>query len=307
MTVSVTFSVTQKQLPHYSGDALENVIVRVFSEDGETFVTQGTTDEDGQLILELADLTTYWVRFFLEEYAFDPRLTIDVDSGASSNEFDVEGQYLAELAPSATNYLCRVQGTVLGAHGAPVSGVRFTFSLTGKPRVVGGRVMVISDVIVESDSDGWVEVELVRNGSYDCVVMGLEDTVYRVQVPDTDACRVTDLIWFYIAELSWDPDEVTLAAGDEEEVSPTVTLSSGTTTPFEMDGDDWFYARSFLDFAIADEGIATYEWNEDDTMTITGVAAGTTTITATVKEDAESKREPSPTRSLASLTITVTG
>lgn len=305
MTVSTTFSLTKKQFPKYTGSALESAIVRVFSEDGETFITQGTTDSSGELVLELPDLTTYWVRFFLETYSFDSKLTIDVDSGAASNTFDVEGQYLMEFPPSASNYLCRASGYVRGADWAPKAGIRMTFSLTGKPRVVGGQVMVTSDLAVVSGADGWIEAELVRNGTYDVVVAGMDDEVLRVQVPDSDSCSITDLIWPYVAALTWSAD-VEVAAGESQTVTATLTLSSGTTTPFTMDNDDLFLARTFLMFTVGDEAVAGFEWSDTDTVTVTGVTAGTTTISATLNEDVEADREPSPTRSLASLSITVT-
>lgn len=309
MATPVTFSVTEEAIPALSGGALEGVTVRVYSEDGLTFVTQGTTDSDGELVLELADLTTYWVRFFKETYSFDTRLLIDVDSGESSNTFDVEGQYLLDYPPSANTYLCRASGYVRGADWAPKPGVIFTFMLTGKPRVVAGQVMVAGDVTVQSKQDGWVEVELVRNSTYDVLIPDLaDDTPMRVQVPDSGAVSITELIWPYIAQLDYSPTSLSLAIDEEEKVTTTVTLSSGVTTPFEMDGGDLFYARSFLQFSLSDDSIVNMRWSpDDDALLIEGKKAGTTTLTATIREDAEADRKPDPTRSLASLTITVTG
>lgn len=302
--VSVTFSITDNTKP--TGAALEDVTVRVFSEDGETFVTQGTTDEDGELVLELTDETTYWVRFFKVGYQFASKLTVDVDSSESSNTFDVEGTDLLEYPPSTNEYLCRASGYVRGADWAPRAGLRMTFMLTGEPRVVADQVMVSSDLITESDDDGWIEVELVQGGTYDVIVQGMDDEVQRVQVPELQAISITHLIWPYTQTLEYGSSSVTVAVDEEEEVSATVTLSSGVTTPFTMDSGDRYSARSFLKFKVEDEDICGITWDDDDNVVIEGKKAGSTTITATVNEDAEVTRLPEPTRSIAELTVTVT-
>lgn len=306
--VAVTFILTAKAFPSYSGKALEGAIVRVYSEDGGTFITYGVTDSAGRVTLDLPDSTTYWVRFFQESYAFDSQLTVDADSGASSNTFSVEGEYLLEYPPSANAYLCRASGYVRGADWAPRAGVRFTFMMTGRPRVVAGQVMVVSDVWVQSDPTGWVEVELVRGGSYDVLVTDMDDELpLRVQVPDAGSVSLTELIWPYVASLEYDVTSLTMSVGDEQTVTPTVTLSSGVTTPYEMDNDDWFYGRSLLEFSSTDAEVAELRWAPDsDSFTVIAKAEGSTTLTAAVREDREAVRFPEPTRNLASLTITVT-
>jgi len=306
MTVSVTFSITSKILPAYTGDALEGAIVRVFSEDGETFVTQGTTDSDGELVLELEDETTYWVRFFKATYEFPTRLTIDVDSSASSNTFDVEGTYLMEHPPSANEYLCRISGYVRGADWAPRSGIPITFSLTGKPRVVAGQVMVTTDVIATSDSEGWIEVELVRNGAYDALITGMEDTTVRVLVPDEQSASITDVLFPYALKLEYGTDAVELEVLEEVAVTATVTLSSGVTTPFELDDNDTYTLSQWVTLEVSDKDVIEYVFDEDDNLVITGKGVGVATITATALETLEVSRTPAPTRSLASLTVTVT-
>ena len=306
--VSVTFAITDDAIP---ANELEGVVVRVFSEDGGTFVTQGETDEAGELVLELEDGTTYWVRFFKIGYQFESKLTVDVESGASSNTFDVEGTDLTVLSPSTVPQLCRIGGYTRDAALAPKGGIRFTFSLTGKPRVVAGQVMVVQDLIGVSDSEGWLEVELVRGSVYDVVVDGIDDSVYRVVVPDRPSCSLTELIWSYVAELvySLDGEEVTsveLAVGEELAVTATVTLSSGLETPYELDDGTERAVGSFVALTVTDPAIVEIEL-DSDTLTLIGKAAGTTTITAEVVDGVETDRLPEPTRAFATLTVAVTG
>ena len=304
--VSVTFNVTQRQLPRFSGIALEGTVVRVFSTDGETFFTQGTTDENGQLVLDLEDNTTYWVRFFKEEHAFESRLSIDVEPDPTPNVFSVEGQNLIETPVSAVPYLCRVTGYARGADGAPRSGVSFEFTLT-RPCIVGGDVMAVSSVIVVSGEDGWVEVELVRDAIYECSVTGMEDQSVQLRVPDEAGCRLTDLIWPYIAELIWTPASVSVAVGESVTVATQILLSSGLRTPFEYEESQTLGAVSFVQLDAEDRSIASVEANPvQDSIIITGESVGTTTIVPVPVTSREAPRVPEPARTLPSLVITVT-
>ena len=193
MSVSTTFAITDDTKP--VGTVLEGVTVRVFSENGETFVTQGTTDADGELVLELEDETTYWVRFFKVAFEFPTKRTVYVDSSEAPNTFDIEGTDLMEHPPSANEFLCRATGYVRGIDWAPRAGIRMTFMGVDRPNVVADHVIVGGDLVVESDADGWIEVELVQGGSYDVVVQGMDDQVLRVQVPEKQAISITHLIW----------------------------------------------------------------------------------------------------------------
>jgi len=306
--VSTTFVVSDDAIPP---NTLESVVVRVFSEDGETFVTEGETDEGGELVLELEDTTTYWVRFFKIGYRFDSQRTVDVDSGAASNTFDVEAIDLTVLPPSTVPELCRVSGYLRGADLAPKKGLRVTFSLTGKPRVVAGEVMVVQDVMAVSDKNGWMEVELVRGGVYDCVIDGMDDSVARVVVPDRTSVKLTELIFPYIYGLTYEVDgdevdAVEIAVDETLDVTATVQLSSGVETPYELDDGTEREAGNFVQITVEDPSIASAVLS-GSTLTLVGIAAGTTTVTAEIADGVETERTPEPTRSLTTLTITVTG
>jgi hypothetical protein len=306
--VPVTLLITDDSI---SQEAVADVVVRFYSEDGSTFVTQAQTDENGELTLDLEDATTYWVRFFKIGYQFESKLTIDVDSGASSNTFDIEAVDLEVLPPSTVPILCRVSGYVAGGDLTPRQGITFTFTLTGSPRVAAGRVMVLQDLVTVTDADGWLEVELVRGGVYDCVVEGQDDVVYRVKVPDRTSIGITDLVWPYLVELVYQQDgvdvtEVSVPVGETVEIDTYVRFSSGVVTPFKYDGDvGWREVSNYLTLLLGDSGIASQTISAG-VMTITGNTVGETTITASVIPNIEAARLPEPTRTLPTLTITVT-
>lgn len=305
--IPVTFVVVDDTLP--IGAPLEDVLVRVYSEDGSTFITEGMTDSDGELVLILDDMTTFWVRLFKPQYAFDSKLLITTDSTASSNTFDVVGRDLVEHPPSAVPYLCRASGYVVNSGGQPTQGAIFEFNATDLPKVANGQGIITSKIIVRSEEDGYVEVELVRGGAYDVIVTAGEDAVVRTKVPEKQAVDITDLVWPYVAGVSFDPTgPLTIAVDDTVEVLPSVLLSSGVTTPFEMDEDEDFRFGRYIRLSVEDESVVRIsQWKESsDTLVLVGKAPGTTKITASLRDGVEAKRLPVPTRAFQELTITVT-
>jgi len=307
MAVLVTIRATDDAMP--SGGTLEDVLVRVYSASGDVFVTEGDTDEDGGVSFLLDDLTTYWVRFFLTGYAFDPRLLIEVDDSASSNTFTAEGRDLTALPPSGVAELCRASGEIVNPFGAPAPSITFVFSLTYPPRplLVGNRYVAPVSAYARSDAEGYFEVDLIRNGLYDVSVEGREDEVWRVKVPDYPAVNVNDLVWPYLAVLEFDEDSLALSAGDEVEVDLTATLSSRVGLPYEREDGTSVLPTDFLEFTSSNETVATVKYDVDaEMLVVTALAAGTATVSASVREGAEPSRQPEPSRSLGSITVTVT-
>lgn len=302
----VTIRVVDNSSP--TGVPLEDVVIRFYDEAGVTFVTEGTTDENGELVILLEDLTTYWIRLFKIEYAFDNRLRIEVDSGAVSNTFRVVGRDLVDLPPSAVPELCRASGYVVNVAGEPHEGAIIAFNATKLPRLVGGRGIVMSKIIVVSQDDGYVEVELVRSGAYDATVQASENEVIRIKVPDAEAININDLIWPYVAQVLWDPEgPIALPVDASISVSPTVVLSTGVQTPFEYDERDRKTFGCYVDLAMSVDGIVELSYNEQtDTLLITGKSPGSVTLSATLKDGVEAVRLPEPTRDFQELTIVVT-
>ena len=309
----VTIVVTDTEIPF--PNPLEGVIVRYWSQDGTTFVTEGTTDENGELTLDLEDFTTYWVRFFSSGYSFDSKLLIEVDS-SESNTFDVVGRDLTEHPPSAVPELCRASGYVVGAHGAPVEGASFYFDGTSLPTVVGGRGIVASKVIVRSDKWGYVEVELVRGGAYDVTVVGHEDTPYRIKVPDDPSVDINDLVWPFVAKVFFDPPgPISMNVGDVIHVTPHALLSCNVETAFGLDEDpyrkdhrnDKRRAVYYVKLKMDNPGLVNFTMKETtDEMTIVASTPGTVRIYAELNQDIEAVRLPAPIRDFQELVIVIT-
>lgn len=306
--VSTTLVVVDDAVPE---NPLEGTVIRVFSADGGTFTTQGTTDEDGELVLELEDATTYWVRFFKIGYAFASTLLIEVDSGGTSNIFDVVGENLTVLSPSTVPILCKASGYVCNPALQPKAGVVITFTLTGKPRVASGMVMVLQDLIVESDEDGWVEVELVRGGVYDCVVAGQDDTVNRVVVPDRSSVSLTELIWPYVVSLNYEYEgtpitDLTLEVGESIDLDAYILLSNGLRTPYDLDVTNEFRdVGDYVTLTISDAAVVVLTLIRG-VLTVEAGEAGEADITAEAIGAYVTDRLPEPVSVLPTLHVIVT-
>jgi len=299
--IPVTFVVVDDSIP--SGLALEGVLVRVYSEDGTTFITEASTDADGRLTLDLPDLTTYWVRFFKVGYAFNSRSTISVD-GSLLNSFDVVARNLTTHSSATDLNLCRVSGYLLNGSGVPTPNVTLYFMLTGKPRVVGGRAMLPSKVYATTDKSGKVSVDLVRNGVYDVWAAGTDDTVYRAVVPDYPNVDITDLLFPIVTTLSLEVPSVTIAKEDSVSVDVLAELSSRVDIPYQLDGGDSVSLSSIL--SIVTTGSAATAYFKDSSLFVVGQAAGTSTVTLSVRNNIFALRQPAADTLTADLAVTVT-
>lgn len=298
---SVTFVIVDDSIP--SALELEGVLVRIYSEDGTTFITEASTDVDGRLTLDLVDLTTYWVRFFKVGYAFNSKATIAVD-GALLNSFDVVGRNLTTLVSSTDPNLCRASGYLLNGSGVPTPNVTMYFMLTGKPRVVGGRAMLPSKVYATTDKNGFLSVELVRNGVYDVWAAGTDDTVYRAVVPNYGSVDITDLLFPVVVTLELESPTVTITKGDSVSVDVLAELSSRVDIPYELDGGDSVSLGSIISVVNDNSGVAT-AYLKDNGLLIIGQAIGTAIVTLAVRDSIFAERQPAANTLTAAITVTV--
>lgn len=297
---AVTFVMVDDAL---SPQPITGALIRIYSEDGTTFITELTTGVDGRATTDLPEDETYWVRFFKVGYAFDSRATIDADA-ALLNSFDVVGRDLTTYPTSTDPNRCRVTGYLLNAAGIPSRNITLYFMLTGRPRVVGGRAMLPSKVYTTSNNEGFIDIELVRNGVYDAWAAGSDDEVYRIVVPDYGSADITELLFPELGTLTLSEDALTLAVGESATIEIEALLTTRVPLPYELDNGDSVSLLSIIDIVPGDTGIASYSV-VDNTITVTGVAVGTTEITVTELPDRFAIRQPADGVLSASCTITV--
>jgi len=293
---------------------LENVVIRVYSQDGSTFITEVETDVAGEVVFDLPDLTTYWVRFFKPGYRFPMKAMIQVNSTAPNNAFDVQGTNLVEAATSPYSGLCRVSGVIVDPSGTPVPGASLRFMTTpaGNPRVYHDRAIIPYDVKARSIEEGYIELDLIQGGLYEVTFEGVVGADYggftkELRVPNTTGVGLSDLIWPYIVSAEFASPTLSLAAGQSTTIGFDVVLSSQALLPL-------VYIDSTIDVPnlvlIHNDGggSSLSGWNGvTRTYTVNAGASGSTTVfTVALREDLVVDRVPAPTPILGTLTVTVT-
>ena len=204
-------------------------IVRIYSSNGEVFVTQVVADEDVVVTYDIPE-GTYCVSFYKQGFSFKSRTLIDVDS-ALINEWTIVGEDLTELPPSGANGICRVSGFIVDAQGAPTHEAIMIFMLPEEIMVFNRRIISTEKVICQPNKDGYVEVELIQGVYYTLQMHSLTEDVIKVKVPELQACGITDLIYPTGKIVEAIPTTVTLTTGVATEVPLTLVSSSGISLP----------------------------------------------------------------------------
>lgn len=250
---------------------LGSVVVRVFSSDGSSFITQGTTDSNGALVLELPD-ATYWVRFYKKGFSFVSKMLVIVDEN-ETNEWVIEGADLTVLPPSRADGICRVSGFVIDAQGAPSYLPIVTFSLPTTTRVMGNNIIGTEKVAAQPDTNGYIEIELLQNAVYTVTMASISDEVVKVKVPASQACNITDLIYPRGKVVNL-PTSVSATVGEYKSVAEVVA-SSGISLP---DDDLGLAAADLVSFTYSSKKV-TATVNSSNMITVKASEAGTYSVT----------------------------
>jgi hypothetical protein len=283
-------------------DPIVGVLVRVFDSAGAVFVAEDyTVLVSGRAVadftLDGGSPNSYTIRLSKIGVAFDgalgdesksPQLITIYSPPSSSpngtNDFEVVGQTFA--LPVATDLrLCRASGFFKDPAGRPLPGLDITFINQFKPALVDGYGVMSAKVDLRSDEDGYVEVDLYRNGEYRAMVESIEapssdDTgsiifERKVMIPDRSSVNINDLLFPIVKSISFDPDPIFLPAGTSLDITTLVTSSDFQVlvgTAFE----DIIYDTDDKDIAVVTALV--------DKLVLVGVAPGTTNLTAVRKD-----------------------
>lgn len=284
-------------------DPILGVLVRVFDATGTTFIAQDyTVDVGGDAVAEVTldgddPPIEYTIRLSKTGVAFDGSLGDDskspqlieiysppAASPTGKNDFDLRGETFTR--PVATDpRLCRASGFFKDAFGRPLANLDIKLINQFKPAIVDGYGILGERGDLRTDEDGYVEVDLYRNGEYLAYVQSIQAAdadpasaiVFNreVVVPDQSSIDFVALLFPFVEEIIFTPDPISVAVGDSVEVTAVVTATdkrvlTGTGC------DDVLYE-------VADTNIALLSI-EVDKLTIIGVSAGTTEVTAVRKD-----------------------
>jgi len=256
-------------------DPISGVVVNVYNEAGDTFITTATTDVDGLASFLLPTDLTYQTRYYKFACAL-PNPTMIAVVGEDLNEFNVYGT--PYVMPSATDpRLCKASGFMrLPVGGGVARGVVIRFIPMFNPAILEGALVIASPMSVRTDKNGYVEVQLIRFAQYNVVVEGIEDQTRIIHVPDSPFVNINHLIFPVVREVTFD-----LA-------SPSIQVAVGATVNvpthvFTSDLREFDQISSDVAWVSGDDTLFDFTLNAGS-IDITGMRLGTTTLTATRRE-----------------------
>jgi len=266
-------------------------------------VARATTNSSGIAGFDIPD-GVYELRIYKREVVFGGPVAITV---AGNGAYTVTGTPTT-WPPATDPILCRCTGRFVGFSGAPLANATLLFTQAGDsenamPRLLYSQLVGMSDLIVHTDSEGYVSLDLIRTGEFYLSISG-EDLAWGFKVPDRSSANLIDLIHPQPVSLTWDPtsapsNAVTVQVGQSITVPVSLVLSNYEVL---LNGatDLWLlYTNS--DATIAPAALAS------GGMEVTGAVVGTAQVTAAVRPNLYPRRAPDYALSSAPpLTITVT-
>jgi uncharacterized protein YjdB len=313
---TVKFYVTDQILGPILG-----VLVRVFDETGTTFITQDyTVDVGGDAVAEVTldgndPPNNYTIRMSKTGVAFDGSLGDDSKSPqliaiysppaaapTGKNDFNIQGETFER--PTATDpNLCRCSGFFRDGSGRALPNLDIFLINKFLPAIVEDAAVLGERLDMRTDEDGYLEVDLFRGGEYSAYVQSIQAAscggmvfLREIVVPDRSSANIADLLLPVVSEVTWDPAAPSVAAGDTLDLTPTVKASDYR----ELEGT----ANEDVMYEVEDESVATISVQADK-IVVTGVAAGSTNIIVT-RRDQTIVKIPDPGIVGSPLAITVT-
>lgn len=295
-----------------AADPIEDVSIRIWSEDGETFVTEGSTDEEGNLTLDVP-AATYSVRFFKSGFSFGRNILMEVlEEGDGDNIFDIEATDLNALPISTDVLLCRVTGAAVNGGGAPSSGVltvdvQAIWPTSFRGMIVAEKLRVVSRAVQRR---AVLDFQLIQGGIYEIDGLPSMAQSIRICVPDVRAISIRDLLNPAPDHVVWGA-AVSVSEGETYTRTIALAFAGGLRVPHSWHtSDDAIHSlHDHITVDTDDHDIATVALDgETGQLSILGVSAGTTTVRATLTDVAARRAAahvPAPTVTLGTLSVTV--
>lgn len=272
---------TAQQLP------VEGAIIRIFSQNGKIMYTEAPTDALGHAGFLLPDSTTYQVRFYKFQVSFtNPQYIVvsplpipPAPANPTINSFNIA----AALVPPPVSQdprLCVAFGYFRNGDGSPQGAQVIHFIPKFKPLLVDGNAIMPEQIYEQTDSDGYLEVNLFRCGKYDVTVAGLEDYTVEIAVPDQVNVNLPDLLFPVVESIVFAPPPAaapaspyTISVGQTFQITPTVYLSDGNVDCKGMYDVIWSSDNPAIMGLQVAGGVITLTGNASGTANIIGVRA----------------------------------
>jgi len=265
---------------------VDDVVVRVYDSTGTTLITSGTTGDviTGKVQFTLPGSTptptTYQLRFYLMGGSIRSPQYITVFSPASdapthANNFAITAHLFT--LPDATNpRLCRASGYIWGPDGRPHRGIDLAFIPCFNPLVVDDIGVLGERRNIKTDQDGYVEIDLWRDGMYEATVESQENVTRIVSVPDRPSINIMHLLFPIVVKVAYGPTPpLNVPLGGILTVTPSVQ-SNDYRTLVGTASEDVLYT-------VDDPTIATV-LIQQNTIVLNGLTGGSTNLRVTRKD-----------------------
>jgi len=265
---------------------LDGVAVRVFDATGSTFITSGITGAPaatGHVEFTLdggTPPTQYSLRFFLSGASILSPQAIEVwtppaSAPTGANNFVVSAT-VATLPVATDPRCCRVSGYIKDGACRPRSGVDMHFIPQFNPLIVDGIGVLGERVSHRTDVDGFISIDLWRDGCYLATIESHENIIRSIVVPDRSSINIMDLLFPLVEKVEYVPAPPwVIPVGTDLDVVPTVT-SSGFQVLEDIANGDVLYGSD-------DESIVAVI-TSNDRITLRGVAVGAANLVVTRKD-----------------------
>lgn len=245
------------------------VVVKVLSQDGKLTYSQATTDSSGHAGFLLPSGIPMQVRTYKFGVGFtNPQLFTVLPSPLApgqTNSFNIVATLLTPPVPTDAR-LCTAFGFFRDVTGAPQANVEIHIIAKFDPVWLEGAGVLKERVIVRTDDNGYVQVNLIRNGQYDCTIQGEEDITRHISVPDAVNVNLPDLIFPIVSQIVLvPPGPFTVPHGTELAVQMTV---------YGSDGENLGIGVGDIMVSTSDNSVLGYTFSPGGLVLI-GIAPGT--------------------------------
>lgn len=207
------------------------VAVRVFDMVGNLVTTavSGEGTQEGTAEVELpGDMVPidYVLRFYYPGGAISPKriqvYSPPTEAPTGTNNFVITTP-IFRLEPALDPEMCRASGHILGPSGKPRAGVDVTFTPQFHAFVTDNKAVTTGRLLVRTDKNGFLAIDLFRYGMYDVTIEGKEVVQRSIVVPNRSSILMSHLLFPIVAAVQYDePQPFSVAVGESLLITPHV-------------------------------------------------------------------------------------
>lgn len=293
--VIATFVVQDTATP--TPNPIEGAHIRVFASPSDTYITELETDVNGEAEMVLEGAASPGKEYIIRVnvpvgYHDGPTRTISVIDPllpGQTNIFDFVAYPLPSVAVTADIDMCRLSGFFTDPSLRPLKNLSLIFHpkegypskviaglpFSGDPTVVRNCV-IASERRANTDKNGYLEIDLPRNGIFDVFVQGIDapdhTLIASIFVPDVAGIGIYEVLFPYLKKVTFPVVAVPVGVGLTVEVE--LELEASNLQP--ISGKETL--TTLLTVTSSDITKMTVGFNDSGNIQVTGVAVGTATI-----------------------------